>query len=138
MEENKFEKQVQQKMNELKIHPSDSVWERIEVRLEKKKPSNRGILLFLLLFCFFLTGGYLLWDIKQHSIKELNSSGKNKNKNNSEKAANEISTKENKTVQPETNFVAGPINPKNDVAGKAPEKKNVNRNSSQHSQSSTA
>jgi len=26
MEENKFEKQVQQKMDELKIPPSDSVW----------------------------------------------------------------------------------------------------------------
>ena len=28
MEENKFERQVQQKMDELKIHPSDSVWEK--------------------------------------------------------------------------------------------------------------
>ena len=35
MEENKFERQVQQKMDELKILPSDSVWKKIEVRLEK-------------------------------------------------------------------------------------------------------
>ena len=74
MEENKFEKQVQQKMDELKIHPSDSVWEKIEVRIEKRKRSNRGLFLFLLLFFVFLTGGYLLWNINHHSITEGNNS----------------------------------------------------------------
>jgi hypothetical protein len=140
MEENKFEKQVQQKMEELKIHPSDSVWEKIAARIGKKKRSNRGLILFLLLFCFCLTGGYLLWNIKQHSIIEFNTPGKNdKNKNNFEKTTNEISTKENKTVQPETNFVAGSINQKNDVAGKASERKNINRrSSSQHYKNPTA
>ena len=37
MEENSFEKQVQQKMDELKIQPSDSVWGKIEAQIEKKK-----------------------------------------------------------------------------------------------------
>lgn len=138
MEENKFERQVQQKMDELKIHPSDSVWEKIAVRIEKKRRPNRGLILFLILFCFFLAGGYLLWDIKQHSTTEINTPPKNDNKNNSEKAANEISAKENKTAHSETNFIAGSINQKNDVAGKGSEKKNVNRNSSQSYKSPTA
>ena len=52
MEENKFEKQVQQKMDELKIHPADSVWEKIEARIEKKKHSKRGLFLFIIIFYF--------------------------------------------------------------------------------------
>lgn len=133
MEENKFERQIQQKMDELKIQPSDSVWKKIEERIEKKKRSNRGLIFFLLIFCLFFAGGYLLWDINQPSITEINNpaKNKNKNKNNSENAPNEISAKENKTIQPETNVAPGSMNQKNDVVGNASQKKNVNGNSSQ-------
>ena len=95
MEENKFEKQVQQKMDELKIHPSDSVWEKIEARIGKRKRPNRGLFLFLLFFCVFLIGGYLLWNTGHHSITESS----NFEKTNSEKITNEISVKENTTRQ---------------------------------------
>jgi hypothetical protein len=70
MEENKFEKQVQQKMDELKIHPSDSVWEHVKNRIEKKKSRRWGFLLSLLIFVILLLGGYLLFNSRQHSFTE--------------------------------------------------------------------
>jgi hypothetical protein len=133
MEENKFEKQVQQKMDELKIHPSDSVWEKIEVRIEKKKPANRGLFLFVLLFCVFLTGSYLLWNTSHHSITGNN----NSEKTNSAKNTNKISIKENTNGQAKTNSIPGSINQKNDAAGNAALKKSTNKNSSQQYKLST-
>ena len=66
MEENKFERQVQQKMDELKIHPSDSVWAKIEARLDKKRPSRRAF--WLLLFAgILLSAGYFLWNSNRYS-----------------------------------------------------------------------
>ena len=60
MQENEFEKQVQQKMDELKLHPSDAVWQKIEARIKKEK-RRRWILIFFpaMLICF-LYGGYVL------------------------------------------------------------------------------
>ena len=58
MEENKFEKQVRQKMDELKIHPSESVREHVKVRIEKRKDRSWRLLIFLLLLIIALTGGY--------------------------------------------------------------------------------
>ena len=133
MEENKFERQVQQKMDELKIHPSDSVWEKIEKRIKKKQRSNRGLFLLLLLFFGFLAGGYLLWNNRQHSIKEDNDAAKN----NSKKTTNEISKKESKDGQAKINFIPDPINPKNNAVENASLKKNIDRNSSQHDKLST-
>ena len=127
MEQNKFEKQVQQKMDELKIHPSDSVWEKIEARIEKKKHSKRGLFLFLLFF-IFLAGGYLLWNTPHHSITETNNSGKNSSEKNSGKISAEI----NKTVQPKANFNPGPINQAGNATGNAAIKKSVNKNRSQY------
>lgn len=66
MEENSFEKQVQDKMDELKIQPSNAAWENIEPRIVKKKNKKWGILFFL--FCIILSGGYLYWNSIQHSI----------------------------------------------------------------------
>src|ERR1051325_8032678 len=105
MEENKFEKQVQRKMDEFTIHPSESVWEKIEARIGKKKRADRGLIFFLLLFCVLLTGGYWLWITNHHSITAANiSRNKDKNKNDSEKTIQEIPAKENKPIQPQTNF----------------------------------
>jgi hypothetical protein len=56
MEENKFEKQVEQKMVEFTVQPSEAVWQKIESRIEKKKPS-RKFLIFFLLFTGLLSAG---------------------------------------------------------------------------------
>ncbi len=58
MEENKFEKQVQQKMDELKLNPSDTVWGNIQARIEKRKKRRGLILIFSLLFIALFSGGY--------------------------------------------------------------------------------
>jgi len=50
--QNEFEKQVQQKMEELKLVPSDPVWQKVEMQIQKKKDRRRMILwipLFLLI-----------------------------------------------------------------------------------------
>jgi hypothetical protein len=74
MQKNEFEKQVQQKMDELKLHPSDSVWLNVKTNIAKKKRRNLAwILLPLLLIC--LGSGYLLMNSvsksKTHEQNEL-------------------------------------------------------------------
>ncbi len=61
MDKNNFEKQVQQKMNELKMQPSDAAWKNIEERIKERKPSGRWLLL-LLLFAGLGGGGYWVWN----------------------------------------------------------------------------
>ena len=60
MQENEFEKQVQQKMDELKLHPSDAVWTKIEAQIKKEK-RRRWMLIFLpVILIGSLYGGYVL------------------------------------------------------------------------------
>jgi len=42
--QNEFEKQVQQKMEELQLVPSAPVWEKIEEQIRRKKDRRRLIL----------------------------------------------------------------------------------------------
>jgi hypothetical protein len=58
MQENEFEKSVQQKMEELKLHPSEAVWQKIEAR--SKKISAAGGHLF---FCPYWSLGFYMEDI---------------------------------------------------------------------------
>ncbi len=60
MEQNNFEKQVQKKMEELIIHPSESAWNNIEKRIAQKKDRKRLIFIIsIFLFLVILTGFYL-------------------------------------------------------------------------------
>ena len=49
MDENNFEKKMQEQMEELNIQPSASVWNNIESRIREKKPRKRFAWLFLAL-----------------------------------------------------------------------------------------
>ena len=71
MEENRFEKQVQQKMDELKIQPSEDVWQHVQRRIEKKKDNKKTIFFFFLLVGFIF-GVYFLWNAGQNSISQNN------------------------------------------------------------------
>src|SRR5687768_1378433 len=71
MQENNFERQVQQKLNELKLDPSDSVWQHVYAKIKKEKQRRRGLIIFPVLFIFFLCGGTWLWFSGIHSTKEL-------------------------------------------------------------------
>jgi hypothetical protein len=68
MAENEFEKKVQQKMEELKLNPSDEVWKNVEVQIRKEK--KRRWLLFLLLFLFIFFGGIFWWK-KNHPTRDV-------------------------------------------------------------------
>lgn len=66
MEENNFEKRVRQEMSDLKIDPSDAVWENVKSRIEKKKSRRRGFLIFFLLGALLLGSGYFMLYSPQH------------------------------------------------------------------------
>lgn len=59
MEQNNFEKKIQQKLDELKIPPSEAVWENVEKYIGKRKYRKR-ILIFFLLFVSLAVGGYYM------------------------------------------------------------------------------
>lgn len=59
MQERNFEKQVQQKMEELSFVPSEPVWQKVEEQIKKKRERRR--ILFWLLPCLLLTGGLYFW-----------------------------------------------------------------------------
>jgi len=65
MQDHEFERQVHQKMEEIKIHPSDAVWKEVERRLHPNK-SRRWIWLPFL-FLALGTGGYLMYTNKPAS-----------------------------------------------------------------------
>lgn len=56
--QNNFEKDVQQKMDGLKLTPSAAVWERVEVEIAVEKKKRRGIIWFLLAGTLLLGGGW--------------------------------------------------------------------------------
>ncbi|MDB5199683.1 MAG: PorT family protein [Chitinophagaceae bacterium] len=59
MQENEFEKQVQQKMDALKLHPSGAVWQKIEVQIRKEKRRRWILLFFPVILIGVLYGGYV-------------------------------------------------------------------------------
>jgi hypothetical protein len=54
---NDFEKQVQQKMEELKLVPSEPVWQKVEMQIRRKK-DRRRLLFWLPLLGLLLGGGF--------------------------------------------------------------------------------
>jgi hypothetical protein len=62
---NEFEKQVQQKIEELKLVPSEPVWQKVEMQIRKKKDRRRLVL--WILFLVLLLGGGLWIGIDQYS-----------------------------------------------------------------------
>jgi hypothetical protein len=90
--QNEFEKQVQQKMEELKLVPSEPVWQKVEMQIRKKKDRRR--LIFWIPLLALLLGGGLWIGIDQYS------NNVSYNRNNNEKLNHQI-PKENSSVQPE-------------------------------------
>ncbi len=66
MEPNNFEKQVQQKLDELKIPPSDSLWANIEKRIPQKRRRKKAVFILIFLALFLLTGGYWLLNSRKN------------------------------------------------------------------------
>jgi Outer membrane protein beta-barrel domain len=72
MSDHNFEKQVQQKLDELKVPPSDRVWSAVEDRIRKDKLRRRGIIFFSLLLLLLVTAGYFVY---QNTLSSGNDSG---------------------------------------------------------------
>lgn len=60
MQESNFEKQVQQKLDELQLTPSEPVWQNIEVAIRKKKDRR---LVFWMCSVLLLAGGVVWWQV---------------------------------------------------------------------------
>jgi hypothetical protein len=90
--QNEFEKQVQQKMEELKLVPSEPVWQKVEMQIRKKK--DRRKLIFWIPLLALLLGGGLWIGIDQYS------NNISYDKNNDEKTHHQIQ-RQDSFVQPE-------------------------------------
>jgi len=60
MEQNKFEKNIQQKLGGLEIQPSVSVWQNVNMQIEKKSQRRWKVLILFFLILFIFMGGYWL------------------------------------------------------------------------------
>jgi hypothetical protein len=61
MSDHEFERQVQQKMDELKFSPSANVWKGIELDLDKDRKRRRGLFWWPAALLVLLAGGYLFY-----------------------------------------------------------------------------
>lgn len=76
MQEDKFEKGVQQQMEGLRIHPSEAVWEKVEEELRKKKKRRVVFFIFLLAGLSLLGGfsGYFIFNNSKSNLVQQNTS----------------------------------------------------------------
>ena len=80
MHDREFEKQVNQKMQELHFAPNPEVWARVEADIQKKK--RRRPIIFWFLFAGLLTAGAGLWFSHGWNEKKGVKSGSVEHKNN--------------------------------------------------------
>jgi hypothetical protein len=59
MQENEFEKKLQQKLEELKVQPADEVWLKIQAEVTRKTRRRRRVLFFFLVAVLF-TAGFII------------------------------------------------------------------------------
>jgi hypothetical protein len=109
---NEFEKQVQQKIEELKLVPSEPVWQKVEMQIRKKKDRRRLVL--WIPFLVFLLGGSLWIGIDHYS----NQVAYNKNSSKTEKNNNKTRDL-NLPTTPTTTTAAKDFNKKSSESIKA-------------------
>jgi hypothetical protein len=105
--QNSFEKDVQQKMDELRLTPSAPVWEKVAIEIRAEKKKRRGIIWFLLAG-LLLAGAWLLYPSlgKQPQLSTEKTSAQPENK----RASNNLSTHaENKGPDAVTDHKEGGI-----------------------------
>ena len=76
MSANKFDNQVQQKMDELRLQPTAQVWEEVERRIREKK--RRRVIIFWFLFAGLLISGGAWWMLNQQDKNEIAKVAENK------------------------------------------------------------
>lgn len=101
MQENEFEKQVQQKMDELKLHPSETVWPKIESQIKKEKRRRWGVIIFVVIIIAALYGVYLQLN-KSQSYTSQNEKQQIKP---ATKTTNEITTRSFDSAKTQTSII---------------------------------
>lgn len=93
MSDHDFEKQVQQKMEQLRLRPSDAVWTKVDKRIRKERRRRRVVLWLPLFLLCIVAGGYFYHDAQSNNNKftasELNST---QTQTHSDKNASEPTT----------------------------------------------
>ncbi len=119
MPDNEFEKQVQQKMDELQLRPSGQVWEEVEKRIRKEK-KRRVVFFWLPLLALLLAGGGITTlvlmnnraapkiTVRENEKQTTTQPGDNQPIPETENKQNNIGTTENKTIQQQTEPAATP------------------------------
>ncbi len=91
-----FEKNVQQRLDELKLRPSEPVWKNVEKNIRQEKRRRRAILWLPILLLFLGTSGYFL--ISKNGSVSGEMAVKNKpTKEKSNSSTSSITKEENKT-----------------------------------------
>src|SRR5688572_25764451 len=129
MPENSFEKNVQQRMDQLKLQPAETVWGRVYEKIRKEKKRRRFIVWFFL-FALLLLGGGGWWLSRDNNNRLFTNQDTVKNnfnksieaKDHSDKTSqnNEIPVVEN---QAEVQELTSPENSNNETV----KNKNVSR-----------
>jgi outer membrane protein with beta-barrel domain len=88
MSDHEFEKQVQRKMDELKLRPSGAVWTAVEQNIRQHK-RRRFAFWWPLAFVFLAATGYVVYDLQQDDTTQLAKSRSIKVGNNEPVASNE-------------------------------------------------
>src|SRR5687768_1136471 len=61
MSDHEFEKKVQQRMDDLKLRPSDAVWAEVEKNLRREKRRRRTLIWLPILGVLLTAGGYFIY-----------------------------------------------------------------------------
>ncbi|WP_127130107.1 outer membrane beta-barrel protein [Pseudoflavitalea rhizosphaerae] len=119
MSDHDFEKQVQQKMEQLKLRPSDAVWTKVDKRIRKERRRRRVVLWLPLFLLCIVAGGYFYFDAQSNNNKftasELNSTQTYSDKNTSESTNTTASNSEKKSVAGPAATSANTITPKQSI-----------------------
>jgi|GEM_PF-672549 len=70
MSDHEFEKSVQQKMDGLKLRPSDAVWQGVELNLRRHRRRRRALFWLPAAVILLLTGGYFLYSGSTGPVKD--------------------------------------------------------------------
>ncbi|RYY29589.1 MAG: hypothetical protein EOO04_07065 [Chitinophagaceae bacterium] len=72
MSDHDFERQVRQKMDELKFRPSNAVWQGVQERIRSERPRRRVVIWLPVLLALLGTGGYLFLnrDARTNTLSE--------------------------------------------------------------------
>src|SRR6187401_1011310 len=124
MQENEFEKRIQEEMSDFHVRPSEVVWDKIEEELRKKK-RRRVIFIFFLLAGLSVVGysGYVLFTSQKQILLKQDIAKTDENKHENQKPS---TTDDAKKISPVNELSDQPKKPLNTPNNLNPENKTPN------------